>query len=61
MKYHQLGKTTLNVSALSLGGSSLGGHFENKVDEDMSFKTVEKCFDLGINFIDTAPYYGKTR
>ncbi len=61
MKYNQLGKTNLRVSALSLGGSSLGGHFENKVDEEMSFRTVEKCFELGINFIDTAPYYGKTK
>ena len=60
MQYRTLGRTGLKVSALSLGGSSLGGHFR-AVDESDAIRTVHTAFDLGINFIDTAPFYGLTR
>jgi L-galactose dehydrogenase len=60
MKYRALGKTGLKVSALSLGGSSLGGSF-GPVDEADALRAVHTAVDLGINYIDTAPYYGLTR
>ncbi|MEM9346485.1 MAG: aldo/keto reductase [Planctomycetota bacterium] len=52
-----LGKTGLQVSPLTLGGlftSDLGGGVEATVE------TLTKAFDLGINFIDTAPAYANS-
>lgn len=60
MKYRQLGKTGWKVSVLGLGASPLGGAF-GKVDEKEGVKTVHTAVDLGINFIDVAPFYGSTR
>jgi len=60
MEYRTLGKTGLKVSVLGLGGSSLGSHFR-PVDEADAVRTVHLAFDLGINFIDTSPFYGLTR
>lgn len=59
MEYRDLGKTGLRVSALSLGGASLGGVF-GTLHEDDGIRTVHTALDLGINFIDVAPYYGCT-
>jgi len=55
-----LGHTGLKVSALALGGSSLGGAFR-EVDEKEAIRAVHVAFDHGINLVDTAPYYGATR
>jgi L-galactose dehydrogenase len=60
MHYRALGRTGLNVSALSFGASSLGGVFR-ATDDAESVRTVQTALDLGINFIDTSPYYGDTR
>lgn len=60
MHYRSLGRTGLKVSVLSLGGSSLGGVFRT-TDDDESIRTVHAAFDLGINLVDTSPYYGATR
>jgi len=60
MHYRQLGCTGLNVSVLSFGASSLGGVF-HPTDDAESIRTVRTALDLGINFLDTSPYYGATR
>ena len=60
MEYRRLGKTDLQVSVLSFGGSSLGGVFR-AVEEAEAIRTVHTAADLGINFIDTSPFYGITR
>lgn len=60
MNYRTLGKTGLQVSHLSLGGSALGGVFQ-EVDEAEALQTVFTALDNGINFIDTAPAYGDLR
>ncbi len=60
MKFRTLGKTGLKVSALSFGGSSLGGVF-GEVDESKAIKAVHSALDLGINYIDVSPAYGGTR
>jgi L-galactose dehydrogenase len=59
MEYRTLGKTGLKVSALSFGASSLGGVFR-PVDEAEAIRTVHTALDLGINYIDVAPFYGYT-
>ena len=60
MHYRQLGRTGLNVSVLSFGASSLGGVF-HATDDAESIRAVHTALDLGINFLDTSPYYGATR
>jgi len=60
MEYRVLGKTSLKISALSFGASSLGGVFR-PVDEAESIRTVHAALDLGVNYIDVAPYYGLTK
>jgi L-galactose dehydrogenase len=60
MQYRPLGRTGLNVSVLSYGASPLGGVFRD-VDEQEGIRTVRTALELGINFIDTSPYYGATR
>ncbi|WP_054023046.1 aldo/keto reductase [Bacillus sp. FJAT-28004] len=60
MKYRKLGKTGLEVSALSFGASSLGSVFR-ETDESESLRTVHAAVDMGINLIDVSPYYGLTK
>ncbi len=58
MEYRSLGRTGLKVSRLSLGSSSLGAVFRT-TDDAESIRTVHTALDLGINFIDVAPGYGR--
>jgi L-galactose dehydrogenase len=57
MKYSQLGTTDLTVSRLALGTGPLGELF-GPVDESAALAVVQEALDLGINFLDTSPYYG---
>ena len=53
-----LGKTELRLPILSFGASSLGGEFRSvKLDEVLA--SVRVALDLGLNFIDTSPFYGR--
>ena len=55
MLYRRLGSSDLNVSEISLGSwLTYGGGVSNRQAE----ACVEKAFDVGINFIDTANVYG---
>jgi L-galactose dehydrogenase len=58
MQYRPLGRTGLNFSRLSFGASSLGQEFR-PVDLDEAIRSVRVALDLGMNFIDTSPYYGR--
>jgi len=60
MTYRQIGKTDMTVSSLSFGASSLGGVFRT-TDDVESAKLVEDAVKQGINYIDTAPWYGQGR
>jgi aryl-alcohol dehydrogenase-like predicted oxidoreductase len=51
----------MKVSALSFGASSLGGGVFRAVEESDALRTVAVALDLGVNFIDVAPFYGLTR
>jgi len=52
-----LGRTGLSLTALGLGGTGVGGIFERN-DDTTGPATVEKAWQLGIRYFDTAPYYG---
>jgi len=56
MKYRRLGASDLNVSEISLGSWLTYGV---GVDKDNATACVDRAFDLGINFIDTANVYGR--
>ncbi|MBI2962433.1 MAG: aldo/keto reductase [Deltaproteobacteria bacterium] len=58
METRQLG--SLSVSALGLGCMSMS-EFYGKADEAESLATLERAFDLGITFLDTADVYGVGR
>ena len=56
MKYRQLGSSDLNVSVISLGSWLTYGV---GVEADSATACVNRAFELGINFIDTANVYGR--
>lgn len=58
MERRPLGKTGLTVPVLSFGASSLGQEFR-QVDLGEALRSVRVALDLGMNFIDTSPYYGR--
>ena len=58
MQFRPLGQTGLKLSWLSFGASSLGQEFR-KVDLHEALQSVHVALDLGMNFIDTSPFYGR--
>ncbi len=54
----RLGNTDLELPILSFGASSLGAEFRG-VTLDEVFASVQTALDLGLNFIDTSPFYGR--
>jgi len=58
MEKRQLGATGLELPVLSFGASSLGAEFRS-VQIDEIFESVRVALELGLNFIDTSPFYGR--
>lgn len=62
MKYRTLGKTGLKVSEVGFGAWAIGGNdFGNSygpTDDNVSIAAVERAFELGCNFYDSADVYG---
>src|SRR5207237_7849291 len=56
MEYRQLGRSDLTVSEISLGSWLTYGV---GVEADAARACVERAFDVGINFFDTANVYGR--
>jgi 1-deoxyxylulose-5-phosphate synthase len=56
MKYRKLGASDLSVSEISLGSWLTYGV---GVDRNHALRCVDRAFELGINFIDTANVYGR--
>lgn len=56
MKYRKLGASDLQVSEISLGSWLTYGV---DVEREAATACVNRAFDLGINFIDTANVYGR--
>lgn len=61
MEYRPLGKTGLNVSKVSLGGGTFSNTLYGEIDLKEAVETVHKAVKSGINYIDTAPFYGQGR
>jgi aryl-alcohol dehydrogenase-like predicted oxidoreductase len=56
MQYRRLGASDLDVSVISLGSWLTYGV---GVEKDKAIACMNKAFDLGINFFDTANVYGR--
>jgi aryl-alcohol dehydrogenase-like predicted oxidoreductase len=67
MQYRRLGSTGLRISRLGLGCGNFGGigsapaFFGMGETEAQAFELMDRAFDAGINFFDTADAYGGGR
>ena len=60
MRYKRFGNTDWQVSVITAGTIHMGqGNFTEDVKKE-SIKALHAMLDSGVNFIDTAPTYGKT-
>ena len=60
MEYRQLGRTDMQVSAISFGAWAIGGTWGPVSDEE-AIGALNTAIDTGVNFIDTADVYGDGR
>ena len=66
MRYRQFGKTALQVSEIGFGAWAIGGAASvggipigwGQTDDVTSAKAIHAALDAGINFFDTADFYG---
>ena len=66
MHYRNFGNTDLRVSEIGFGAWAIGGPAEaggmpigwSNTDDATSIAALERALDLGINFYDTADFYG---
>jgi aryl-alcohol dehydrogenase-like predicted oxidoreductase len=67
MDYRRLGTTGLKISRLGLGCGNFGGvgsspaFFGKGENEEQAFDLMDRAYDAGINFFDTANAYGGGR
>jgi aryl-alcohol dehydrogenase-like predicted oxidoreductase len=67
MDYKKLGRTGLKVSAVGLGCGNFGGigsapaFYGQGESEEEAFRLMDKAWEMGINFFDTADAYGGGR
>ena len=54
MQYREFGNTGIKLSALGFGAMRL------PADEDMAVRVIQRAFELGVNYLDTAFVYGES-
>ena len=57
MIYKPFGQTGIQLSALGFGAMRLPMTADRRVDDEKAVPLMQKAFSMGINYIDTAPYY----
>lgn len=62
MQYRKFGNTGIEISALGFGAMRLpekqnSENDEEQFDHEQGVKVIHRAFELGVNYIDTAPYY----
>ena len=63
MEKRRLGKSELRITKVGIGTGPIGSTPEWKVywgpqDEKVAIKAIQTAIDVGVNWIDTAPFYG---
>lgn len=66
MQYRNFGNTELTVSEIGFGAWAIGGNAKvgstpigwGEADDNVSVKAIHAALDAGINFFDTADFYG---
>lgn len=58
MKYRKLGRTDLEVSEIGYGAWGIGGNQWQGGEDKESLRALQRAFELGVNFVDTALAYG---
>ena len=58
MRFRLLGRTGLKLSILGMGGSGFGNVYGTH-NEEIAVRAVKKALDSGVNYIDTAYWYGQ--
>jgi aryl-alcohol dehydrogenase-like predicted oxidoreductase len=63
MDRHRLGSTELELTRVGVGTAPIGSGrdwpvFWGPQDEDEAIRAIRRALDLGVNWIDTAPFYG---
>jgi D-threo-aldose 1-dehydrogenase len=54
------GRAGLKISQLGIGTATLGGMFHT-VEEDTSDEMIKSAINSGLNYFDTAPFYGHAK
>jgi D-threo-aldose 1-dehydrogenase len=52
------GRTQAKLSTFGLGTATLGGNFQPPIQEADGRAIVSRALDIGITYVDTAPFYG---
>jgi aryl-alcohol dehydrogenase-like predicted oxidoreductase len=63
LEKRRLGKSDLRITKVGIGTAPIGSTPEWKIywgpqDEKTAIKTIKTAIDVGVNWIDTAPFYG---
>ena len=58
-----LGQSDLNITPVGIGTAPIGSTSRWRIywgpqDENQAIRAIEEALDLGVNWIDTAPFYG---
>ena len=66
MEKRRLGKSDLRITKVGIGTAPIGSTPEWTVywgpqDEKVAIKAIQTAIDIGVNWIDTAPFYGWER
>ncbi len=54
----RLGKTEIEISTLSVGGTGFGNLYD-VISDEQSTEVVQNAINSGLNYFDTAPLYGQ--
>lgn len=58
MEYRQLGKSSLELSAITYGAFAIGGTMWGGNEQQASIDAIHASLDHGVTSLDTAPFYG---
>ncbi|MCL2361608.1 MAG: aldo/keto reductase [Defluviitaleaceae bacterium] len=56
MRYNNFGNTGIKLSALGFGAMRLPMK-DGAINDELAIPMLRRAFDLGVNYVDTAPYY----